>query len=260
MNMMAETSLTSRLSEWTVKRAQQPYEPGGEIPDQVSYMDRLWQRLAALFPTQWAPKFTSADSIRNWAELWAIGFCEECLTPEEVQLGLRALRRHRFPPSLGEFIQVCRPILTDEQAYYEACDQMKRRRRPRLLPTGERVSDDKWSEPAIYWAAARMGSDLLNRTYPEVKVRWARILEIERKKPRREVPAPMLAIEAPKPEPKISEADQKRIIGDLLTTLRKPAPRPSSRPSDHDLEARKRAMADLLVMRQHNQAEAALAR
>lgn len=250
MNMMqAAPSSTSRLSQWTDKRPAAA-TPGSEP---LSLMDLLWNRLDGMFVGTWASKFTSAATLDNWRDSWAQAFCDEGITPKEVSLGLRALRGNKFPPVIGEFIAACRPLLSPEQAFDEAVEQMKKRRNPREVD-GQLVASDTWSEPAIYWTAARLGTDLFRSEYKQVRSRWERLLKIERTKSR-PVPKVVRALPPPASKPSIAPEEQKRIVGELLALVGKPSAKPADGRrtialSDEDMADRKRAMAQLLASSQ----------
>jgi len=59
-------------------------------------------------------------------------------------------------------VRLCRPPIDYERAFLEAVEQMHRRK----------AGNDRWSNPAVYWAAVDIGSDLMSRSYPEIKSRW----------------------------------------------------------------------------------------
>lgn len=246
MMQMAQSS-TSRLSAWTDKRPVPASTPGAEP---LSLMDLLWNRLDGMFIGTWAAKFTSASTLDNWRESWAQAFCDAGITPQEVSKGLRALRDCKYPPVIGEFLAACRPQLSPEQAFYEAIEQMPKRRKPREVD-GQLVAGDTWSEPAIFWAAARLGKDLFNGQYQQIRTRWERVLKIEREKPPRAVPKVVLALPPPSPKPAIAPEEQKRLISEMLALVGKPPPKPSAGRrtialTDEDMAGRKRAMAQLL--------------
>lgn len=154
-------SLTLQRTEWL--------EPRRIADRQLSLMDHLFNRLDGMYPNRWRAAFTTADSIQNWREAWADAFNDEGITPQQVAEGVRICRkRFDWPPSLTEFIKACKPQVDHEGAFIEAVEQM------RLRDTGS----DKWSSPAVYWAAVEFGSwDLRNATWDRVKARWSRILD-----------------------------------------------------------------------------------
>ncbi len=144
--------------------------------DGLSAMDRLFNRFDGMYPSLWAKNFALQKNIDNWVEAWAEAFAEDGITFDEVMDGIRACRKsHQFPPTLPEFLQLCRAPIDYDKAFFEAVIQMGIRRRPSVkVVDGEVVQEfgkDTWSNPAIYWAAVAMGKDL-DLVYRDVRSRW----------------------------------------------------------------------------------------
>ncbi len=136
-----------------------PFEPSLPLP----WVKKLFQRFSAMYgdklPKMWG-KVPEEELHATWAEDLA-GF-----SGQEIAAGLRACKQREWPPTLPEFMKLCRPWTNPEVAYHEAVAGMACRRR-----------GDKglWSHPSIYWAAVNTGShDLLNSTYTTMKTRWER--------------------------------------------------------------------------------------
>lgn len=134
----------------------------------ISMMDHLFNRLDGAYPTRWRAAFPSQQAIDNWRESWAESFNEERLTPDDIKAGLKACRkRYDWPPSISEFIKACRPEINVDAALYEAAQQI------RLRSEGK----DKWSDPAIYWAAVKVGEfDMLNQPHSALLKRFSAAL------------------------------------------------------------------------------------
>ena len=111
-------------------------------------------------------------------------------TPAEIQRGLDACSALDWPPSLPEFMRLCRPALNAEAAYHEAVAGMVARN------SGER---GEWSHPGIYWAAVRVTShDLLSMGWQAIRGRWEAALRDVMAKGRWDpVPEPTKALPAP---------------------------------------------------------------
>lgn len=144
--------------------------------DGISAMDRLFNRLDGMYPSLWTKNFASVTNIENWREAWAEAFSEESITFDEVMNGIRACRKsHQFPPTLPEFLQLCRAPIDYDKAFFEAVIQMGIRRRPTVKCIDGVIiqcfGKDTWSNPAIYWAAIAMGRDL-DLIYRDVRSRW----------------------------------------------------------------------------------------
>lgn len=137
-----------------------------------AWVERLFARLSALYGARLADLWRGAD-LEEVKDVWAVELAD--LSGEEIARGLAACRERKFPPTLPEFRELCRPPIDFEAAYREAVEQM------RLREQGL----DRWSSPAIYWAAARIGSwDLRNSSYAAIAKRWqaelAKALEEQR--------------------------------------------------------------------------------
>lgn len=161
------------VQQWLAK-----HPMAGEAP-----IDRLWNRLDGMYPSLWAKNFPAdSNAFRNWREAWAEAFAEDGITPAEIASGLRNCRKNcPYPPTLPEFIAQCRPPIDYDKAFCEAVHQMGRRRRPVVREVDGEVrqyfEEDVWSNPAVYWAARAMGSDL-DKEYKYVKPRWAYELDL----------------------------------------------------------------------------------
>ena len=179
---LAETSsTTSRLSAWL--------DPHPRL-EGIALIDHLFNRLDGLYPHRWRSAFASEQAVVNWRETWADGFVEESVTMDEIKAGMKACRtRFSWPPSFAEFMSACRQPMDFEAAFCEAVEQLRRREH----------GNDRWSHPAIYWAAVSIGSfDMRNATWVWIKSRWTATLKAELEK--REwpaVPTPMAALPAP---------------------------------------------------------------
>lgn len=150
------------------------------------------------FTQQWAgisPEVLQAE----WAEELA-GF-----TGAELSRGLAACRERTFPPTLPEFMVLCRPPLDADEAFHEAVIGLNQRR------AGERGD---WSHPAIYHAALAVGQfDVLNSTYTSIKGRWGRALSDQMAKGQWE-PIPDVAPALPAPV-QMSKADAQKAMAQL---------------------------------------------
>jgi len=129
-----------------------------------SWIERIFQRLTAFYGSRFADMWRGCDleAVKSiWAQELA-GF-----TKDELATGIAACRGLEWPPTLPTFMKLCRPPLDYERAFNEAVEQMRRRE------TGE----DRWSMPAIYWAAVKIGTDLRALPYASLKGRWQAALD-----------------------------------------------------------------------------------
>jgi hypothetical protein len=149
-----ELSTYNKASFW--KTAQEQF-------DGIAPIDHLYNRLDGIYPGKWRQCFASNEAIKNWRETWADAFVEENLTPSEVKNGVHTCaREHDWPPSLAMFIKACNPSIDMQRAFYEACEQMHKRK----------SGSDSWSGPVIYWAAVKLGGDIFSYPYQAIKSRW----------------------------------------------------------------------------------------
>lgn len=125
--------------------------------EESTLIDELFKRFDGMFPGRFAKLFTSPAQLQNWRNVWATAFEDNELTGEDVAVGLRACQSQcQFVPSVGEFIQLCKPALDFENMFVEAKQQLERR---------FHHQDDTWSSPALYWASVTMSYDILNGSF-----------------------------------------------------------------------------------------------
>lgn len=131
-------------------------------------IDYLFEKLDLFYPKRWKDQFESPSHVDLLKQCWGEELDEQGITFEEVKHGLkRCITMYDWPPSFPEFIKACRPSMDYERAFLEAVEQM------RLRDSGK----DHWSNPAIYWAATKLGSDLRNHPYQSIKVRWKEAID-----------------------------------------------------------------------------------
>ncbi|CAB3904617.1 hypothetical protein LMG26858_04415 [Achromobacter anxifer] len=111
-------------------------------------------------------------------------------TEAEARVGLVACLSRDWPPTLPEFMRLCRPWTVPEVAFHDAVAGMNARRRGEI---------GNWPHPAIYWAAVAVGThDLLNCGYAVLKARWERAFSEELARGQwHAVPTPAPALPAP---------------------------------------------------------------
>jgi hypothetical protein len=131
---------------------------------QSEWIDRLFSRLWAMYGNKFSQMWAGLD-MTEVKETWRDYLAE--LSQDEIRAGVDACKTREWPPTLPEFVKLCRPAIDYERAFYDAVEQMQRRE------TGE----DEWTTAAIYWAASSLGNDLKTRPYSEMKARWAKALD-----------------------------------------------------------------------------------
>lgn len=87
----------------------------------------------------------------------------------EIARGVTGLKTRAWPPTLPEFLMLCRPPIEPGTAYAEACSKFTR------WSDGEAV---EWSRPEIFWAAKTIGLwDFRNIPYRQLEARWKQALD-----------------------------------------------------------------------------------
>jgi len=101
-------------------------------------------------------------SIDAFKATWARALAD--LTAQEIEVGLAACMLRPWPPTLPEFMLLCRPWMEPEIAFQQAVKGLMARQQ------GKR---GYWAHPAIYWAALRIGNhDMLAGNWQTLKTRW----------------------------------------------------------------------------------------
>ena len=150
------------------------------------WIAKLFDRFEAFYGDLWVTRYGGSD-LAKVRRIWGEELAD--LSGEEIALGVKACRGAKFPPTLPEFRQLCRPPIDFEQAYAEAVEQM------RLREDGK----DRWSHPSVFWAAVTIGSfDLRNCAWKVVEARWRKVLQAELDKGEWQ-PIPPRAVALPPP-------------------------------------------------------------
>jgi hypothetical protein len=124
------------------------------------WIERLFARFEAMYGARFADAWKGC-SIAHVKAVWAEdlgGFSRD-----ELAAGIAGCRSRDWPPTLPEFMKLCRPPIDHQAALLEAIEQMARRESGR----------DRWSHPAIYWAAVKIGAyDLGRKTLRDLDAEW----------------------------------------------------------------------------------------
>lgn len=156
-------------------------------PIPTPWASKLIGRLKGLYGAQFDRQWEGVKAenlITVWAEELA-GY-----TGPEIARGLEGCRSKKFPPTIPEFLLMCRPELDAATAHQEAVQGVEARRRGEV---------GQWSHPAVYWASVKVGQhDLLNMGWQAIKGRWEKALREQFAKGEWDpVPAPAVALPAP---------------------------------------------------------------
>lgn len=174
------------------------------LPD--SWVERIFQKMEDRYGDMWANRYGAFPRdrvMRTWGEDLAD------LSSSELATGMTACKSAKFPPTLPEFRELCRPPIDFESAYIEACNQIVLRQQGR----------DQWSHPAIYWAAQSVGQyDLRNSTWGSIKARWTKALQTTMNGGCDPVPAFAVALPAPG-ETSVSPEEAARRVAEMMSKL-----------------------------------------
>lgn len=171
------------------------------LPD--AWVDRLFQRFATAYGTE---KFTSlwrTQDMRDVKALWATELGR--FTRDEVAHAVALLgeKHPSWPPTLFEFVALCRETVNHESAFYEAVRGMEDRKQGRM---------GNWSHRAVYWALIDVSAfDVGNSTWPQIKARWVKALDARLADPNLpQIPEPLKQLAAPE---RIQAGDNAQVDG-----------------------------------------------
>jgi hypothetical protein len=156
-------------------------------PLRPDWVKALFGKLSARYGTLFADRYAGVPQdvlIAEWgAELAG-------LSGDDIRRGLDGCRDLRFPPTLPEFLALCRPPIEPHTAFMEAMRNMRERDLGR---------NPAWSHPAIYWAAVEVTHyDMRQSTYSAIRSRWERALADQlRHRCWPDIPRALVALPAP---------------------------------------------------------------
>lgn len=180
-----------------------PAWPENAIPEK--WVKALFNKMAFSYGVKFADQWRGIDPDgikRHWAQkLFA-------LKTEELTRGVQRLDSRTYPPTLPEFLALCRPPIDPVVAFHEALEQGVKR---------ERGEPEAWSSPAVFWAWRKVGStECARQPYVVLRSRWEAALAAELE---REVIEPIpaqdpLALPAPG-KTMLSSRKAQELIGDF---------------------------------------------
>lgn len=194
-------------------------------PAPITWVESLFARMQAMYGNKFLDMWRDTD-IDMVKQMWADEMGK--LSTEDLKRGFNGLMSRDWPPSLPEYVKMCKPSVDPTVAYYEAVNGTQAR---------EKGEAGKWSHPAIFWASVQISAfDLKNQSYSQIKARWEKALQDEMDKGEwSPVPEPMLAL----PEPgksALSRQHAARMVEELQAsdTIKKAADK-----TDHKLWAKR---------------------
>lgn len=129
----------------------------------IAVIESLFSEFEALYGGRFADMWQGTD-IAYVKSLWAKALSG--LSMAEIREGLDQCRFKPWPPSLPEFLGLCRPAPDPEKAFVLAQDLVWRRQ----------YGEDVWPDKALYWTAVEFGFyDLRSMSWPLAKNRFRRI-------------------------------------------------------------------------------------
>lgn len=161
------------LEAWTRKREVRDGQ-GHPTGLQESAIQRLFSRMGRMYLTKWTHSFKGDQDIKNWALEWSQEFVRHGIAPQMVMTAIErcVVEYVDWPPSLPQFIAMCRPKVDYEQAFHDAVRQMHKRQ------LADPADPDHWPMPAVYWAAVDFGQyELRQASYGQAAARWKRLLD-----------------------------------------------------------------------------------
>lgn len=161
-------------------------------PLPMAWIEKLFERMISLYGHKFLDMWREID-LHGVKATWAQELGK--LSRDEIARGANALSQQEWPPTLPQFIKLCKPSIDAIAAYYEAVNGVVAR---------EHGNMGEWSHPAIFWASVKIGAyDLKHQAYSAIKGRWESALSEEMAKSAwSAIPEPMIALPAPPPASK----------------------------------------------------------
>jgi len=156
-------------------------------PLPMAWIEKLFDRMISHYGNKFLDMWRDID-LQGVKATWAHELGK--LSRDEIARGANALSGQEWPPTLPQFISLCRVKINPLSAYYEAINGLAARDRGEI---GE------WSHPAVFWASVKVGAfDLKNQPYAAIRARWDAAFDEEMAKGQWvAIPEPMVALPAP---------------------------------------------------------------
>lgn len=185
-------------------------------PLPLAWIDKIWERLFSFYGKKFTDFWGGADQkqIASIKRIWAEDLSG--YSAEEIKTGLDKCKENDYPPTMPQFLKMCRPLINYEASFAEAVKQLHLRKE----------ALDNWSAPAIYYAAITMHHELSNCSYASVKDRWRNAIDtavenIKCGKIPNEVPLVILAPEEIKITPEKAKENLERLEKIAKSLLKK---------------------------------------
>jgi hypothetical protein len=146
----------------------------------------LFEKMTTFYGSKFLDMWRGTD-MSLVRRMWAVELAQ--LTNAELKRGSSTLISRQFPPTLPEFVLLCRPKVNLDAALDEAMTQMNNR---------ANGAQDTWTDPAFYWAAAKIGFwDMQQLSRDALLKRFTAALDDVRRGPVPPVPPVPKQVEAP---------------------------------------------------------------
>lgn len=171
------------------------------VPSRLANVESLFSELAAIYGARFADMWRSTDA-NHVKTVWANALSG--FKVGEVRQGLEGCRVKPWPPTLPEFLLLCRQEPDYESLFVQAQVQAWKRAN----------AEDNWSEPALFWTAYEYGFyDLKMASWQTAKLRWTRIFSAKRDKALPPVPKARLVLDKPGEHAVCRESARQHIAG-----------------------------------------------
>lgn len=121
-----------------------------------AWIERLFERMAGMYGSKFADMW-AGQPPETVKRIWSDGLAG--LTGEQIATGLRACMTRQWPPTLPEFVTLCRPPPNYEQLFIQAATASR-------------------SSKLAYWGRVAFGHFEMQRaTWASAKNRWTQIID-----------------------------------------------------------------------------------
>jgi hypothetical protein len=174
-----------------------------------NFIDVIYARLCAKYTGNFTRSFQAEGTVDVWKAECAHALRGATARMVNEALDLCDTQYPTWPPQIPELRALVFKRIDPETAYYEAVEQVYRRKQ----------GADRWSSRAVFWSMVRYGeSDLVSSSWATAKSRWTKLYEAALKEDLPEIPQPLLALPLPG-KTTINQEEGRRRAGEILATL-----------------------------------------
>lgn len=171
---------------------------------ELSGTAKLFAIMSAMYGKLWFDQWADTPTA-VMEEVWRAEL--KGFSASEIEAGVNACKKRDWPPTLPQFVKLCRPEIDAEYAWRIAAEGLLARQSGQM---------GNWPDPCIYWAANRFGAfEIMNEPLARHRVCWTAELDRARAQQAKgllpEIPQPMKALVAPGKAVTPKEEARKRI-------------------------------------------------